>query len=482
MNYLFQYLLQSSACLAALYLVYWVFLRRETFFFMNRFYLITASLLSLVIPLFRINLHSIAPSGEIIVYLDTVIITPQRIEYVASHYGTGFITLGVIYLTGVIVLSARLVFQIIQLILLARSHEIRKKEGLNFVMVNEDYSPFSFFNYIFINNHELEDKGISTIINHEKIHVKQLHSTDLIIMELLIIVQWFNPFAWFTNRSIKAIHEFLADDGVVQNGQSKMDYQEILLTRAAGIRVNNLANNFNFSLLKKRIIMMTKTKSPLWARCKIIIAMPVFLMVLFIFSATSFEGVIAQTAQVSTVQKTAEPAKDLSEKKEQPKQQLYFVPVPDEIKKADAEQNQDDPDKVYTVVENLPSFPGGQEELFKFLRQNIVYPEDAMNKGLEGKVFVTFVVKADGTVNDVKILKGAGHGFDEEAYRVVKSMPKWNPGTQKGKPVNVAFNLPISFKLEKKKGEQDKLKQQELDQQKKEQYLKQQEQEQKKNK
>lgn len=482
MNHLIQYLLQSSACLAALYMVYWFFLRRETFFSMNRFYLVSAAILSMVIPLFRINLYSFALSGEIVVYLDQVIITPEKINDVASQYENGFQTLTVIYLTGVGIFLTRLIFQLFQLSVLGRRNEIRRQDGVNLVLVRNGYSPFSFFNYIFIDPCDLDDKRNTTIITHEKVHVKQLHSADLIIMELLTIVQWFNPFAWFIGRSLKSTHEFLADEGVLKEGQTKMDYQGLLLTRAAGIRMNNLANNFNFSLLKNRIIMMTKTKSPSWARCKFFIALPVLLIVMFLFSGSSFDRMLAQAPQTKPATSKSEAKPATTQKQEHQKQQLHFAPVPESIKKADQEKSTDDPEKIFTVVEKLPSFPGGQDEMIKFLIQNVNYPEEAKNKGLEGKVFVTFVVMADGTVKDVKILRGAGHGFDEEAFRVVKMMPKWNPGEQKGKPVNVVFNLPINFKLDKLKNEQEKLKQQqELEQKKKEQYMKQQE-EQKKNK
>jgi TonB family protein len=465
MNGFFQYLLQSSACIAAFYLVYWIFLRKETFFIVNRFYLISAVILSILIPLTRIDLYYFGPVRSFVVYLDPVIITPERIEHVTSQYWTGIQTLWIIYITGVMIFLTRFLFKLIQLVFLTRKHEISQKESINLVFIEETYSPFSFFNYIYVNPGQIKDKdhGISTIINHELVHVKQFHSIDLIIHELLIIVQWFNPFVWFIGRSIKTNHEFLADEGVLKNGFNKWEYQELLLTRATGIQVNDLTNNFNVSLLKKRIIMMTKTRSTTWATWKIMFAFPAFILVMFLFSTNSFSQILAQTVGQNTNKETMKSSSTPSDskssdqqiaqagKKESKKQQTkYTAPVVLDSKTTSKGED------IYTVVEKQPAFPGGQDGLVKFLMENIKYPAPAIEKGIVGKVYLTFVVKADGAVTDVKILRGVGGGCDEEALRVVQMMPKWEPGTVKGKPVNVQFNLPINFQLDKKDKEKKK--------------------------
>ena len=209
MNHLSQYLLQSSACLAALYLVYWLLLRRETFFTVNRFFLVSAALLSLLIPLIRVNLYDIGPVRSVVIYLDPVIITPEKIGDIASRYGSGVQTVWIIYITGVAIFLARFIFQLVQLVFLAKRHEVRRSEGINLVLIDHAYSPFSFFNYVFVNSSQEKDPEISTIINHEQVHVKQWHSVDLIIMELLIILQWFNPFAWFIGRYQASARHFL---------------------------------------------------------------------------------------------------------------------------------------------------------------------------------------------------------------------------------------------------------------------------------
>jgi TonB family protein len=225
----------------------------------------------------------------------------------------------------------------------------------------------------------------------------------------------------------------------------------MILDETMGIQVNSLTNNFNVSLLKKRILMMTKSKSGILAKSKVLIALPalaalVFLLPSFTLSGTSGNGSSDKT-QVTPVFMIAPAAlpiasstipQDNEKKKEKVK---YMAPV------------QPDKNGVYILVEEQPQYTGGDDARIKFLQENIKYPEEAKKAGIQGKVFVTFVIQADGAVTDVKILRGIGGGCDEEAWRVVKMMPNWIPGKEKGKNVAVQFNLPINFKLDAGKKE-----------------------------
>jgi len=123
-------------------------------------------------------------------------------------------------------------------------------------------------------------------------------------------------------------------------------------------------------------------------------------------------------------------------------QQEYSAPVIEEI------EEEKDEVKIFTVVEAMPEYPGGETELYKYLGNSINYPEQARNLGLQGKVFVTFVIEKDGSIANPKVLRDIGGGCGEEALRVVRSMPKWKPGKQRGKNVRVQYNLPVLFQLE----------------------------------
>jgi TonB family protein len=213
-----------------------------------------------------------------------------------------------------------------------------------------------------------------------------------------------------------------------------------------GIRVNNLTNNFNVSLLKNRIAMMTKSKSKTWAKSKVLIAVPVLLLLGFLLTAHTYSNIPVPGNSGSPLLALATmlpaPAPLIQDKPKKDSQIKYVDPKTGK--------------EVYTVVEKQPFFPGGHEGYVKFLVDNIKYPEEAIKKSVTGTVYVTFVVEETGAVTNVKILRGIGSGCDEEALRVVKMMPNWNPGLEKGRPVAVQFNLPIKFNLDSHKKDEPK--------------------------
>ena len=430
MNDLITYLLQSAAILSVLYSVYWLFLRKDTFFHVNRFYLLSSLLLALVVPLLDIRILAGGSVSSVIIMLDPVLITSGKIEKIASSHLSLFEAAGVVYFTGVIIFTLRFMIQLIQLAFIVRRNKITRQEGANIVFVDRGYSPFSFFNLIFIRKEYFIDGKLTPILAHEKIHIHQYHTLDLLLIEIAIILQWFNPFAWFMGRSIKHIHEYLADEGVLKKGFLKSDYQTLILNEAMGLQVNNLTNNFNVSLIKNRITMMTKARSASWTLIKVVVALPAFLAVLFFFAAGTTNTVTAQ-----------------EEAEQKAKQAQATTAISQE--KPSADKN------VYTVVEVMPSFPGGQAAMINYLVQNIKYPEEAKKKGVMGTVFITFIVETDGSVSNVKVLRGIGSGCDEEGVRVVSAMPNWTPGKEKDVPVRCQFNLPIKFSLDDKAGKKE---------------------------
>ena len=422
-NYI-TYLLQSAVLLAVLYTVYWFFLRKDTFFHVNRFYLLSSLALSLIIPLLDIRIVASGPISPVMIMLDPVLISSERIEKAAAEHMSWFEIAGVIYLTGVFIFSLRLMIQLIQLAIIIRRNKITRQEGANIVFVDRGYSPFSFFNLVFIRKEYYLNGKLTPVLAHENIHIHQFHTLDLLLIEIAIILQWFNPFAWFLGRSMKSIHEFLADEGVLKQGFLKSEYQTLILNEAMGLQVNNLTNNFNVSLIKNRITMMTKARSASWTLIKVVVAIPAFFAVLFFLTAGSVNNLSAQDTQ----QKAIAPATQTKAPQEKPSSE----------------------EPVFMVVENMPSFPGGQEGMTKHIVTTIKYPEEARKNGIQGTVFVTFVVEKDGTVTNVKVLRGIGKECDEEAIRVVSAMPKWIAGTQRGEKVRVQYNLPLKFSLEDK--------------------------------
>ena len=422
MNDLILYFVRSGFSFATLYIFYWVFMKKETCFSCNRFYLIFSLLFSALVPFIpnmvaANNLISLKYS----VLLEPITIFPEnQISDGNQNYNVFQIILW-IYISGVIINILRLFFQLTQLIFLAGKTGIHREYGVKVVYTGKPYANFSFFDIIFLNNPEKDKNQILEIITHEKVHIQQKHFIDLIIIELMTIIFWFNPFIWFYKRSIKAVHEYLADEGVLKNGYKKTDYQELLLDQTFGIQIYALTNNLNQSLIKRRLTMMSKSKTNKFAILKMMAAIPLALLLILAFSFAVSNSVIAQDTVIKEVKSEAKVIKLLE----------------DEYR--------------FTIVEQMPEFPGGQDAMFKFLGENIKYPKEARKQGISGRVFVTFVVEADGEITNIEMLREIGGGCDEEAMRVVSIMPTWEPGYQRGVPVRVGFNLPIKFSLGKSK-------------------------------
>ena len=432
MNALFLYLIESAICITLLYAVYWLFLRKDTFFMMNRVYLLGTVSMSLLLPLLPFHWQPSGAADTVVYILDPVLITPDKIEKAAGNHLQLLEIAGIVYFTGLVIFVLRFIGQMLQLFFIVRRNGTDRRQGVRIVFVDRGYSPFSFFNLVFINEKYIAGEKLESILTHERIHVQQFHTLDVILTEVLIIIQWFNPFAWLMGREFRTIHEFLADEGVIKAGTSRSEYQQMILDETLGMQVNGLTNNFNVSLIKKRILMISKVKSGKWSRTKLILAIPAIFALVLLISARSYSSSAGQdkTTVKASSQASVTPQ---SQSTATANEKVKFVKVTDP--------------KVYDSVDVLPEFPGGWPGLGQFILKNLKYPESAIKSQTQGKVFVSFIVWSDGSVGEVKIKQGIGHGCDEEAMRVVKMMPKWKPGEKGGKVVNVHFVLPINFAL-----------------------------------
>lgn len=374
-----------------------------------------ALIFSALIPLASGIFSNQIITGQYFVLLKPIIVGPDMPAVnTSSSVNITTILLGV-YVAGVILNIVRITVQVLRLAILAQREGIHREYGANVVFTNKNVANFSFFNIIFLSNSPGSKEDLEKIITHEKAHIRQKHFVDLIIIEVFTTIFWFNPVIWFYRRSVIAVHEYLADEYVLSQGIEKSGYQKLLINQSFGLPVVALANNFNQSLIKRRFIMMSKTKSRFKAVTKLLLVVPLTLSVAFIISCSD------------NAKEDARPA------------------VPNTVSKI---QDSNKPGKtIFDIVEEMPQYPGGDSARIKFLNENLKYPEEAREQKIEGKVFVTFVVEKDGSITGVKILRGIGGGCDEETIRVIESMPKWEPGKQRGKKVRVRFNMPIIFKL-----------------------------------
>jgi len=313
MNDFVIYLIESGISLALFYSVYWIFLKKDTFFVINRLFLVSSAAFSLIIPLIHItspafiNITSFIGSRPL---LESPAVFSGVSSMPAQSLGISDVLL-LIYIWGVIFFLIRFVYQLLKVLILIRKNGIHKYNGLKVVFIDKDCSPFSFFNFVFINKSNVSGDDFQRIVAHEMVHIKQYHSIDLLILELLTIFQWFNPFVWPYKKSLKETHEYLADYAVIAQGCSAAKYQLLIFEQHVGVKLFELANNFNQSQIKRRITMMTKSKSKGLAKLKFLLMLPMlcFLILAFADSKTIREPEPADLESVDS----AVPAKESSQ-------------------------------------------------------------------------------------------------------------------------------------------------------------------------
>lgn len=424
MNNYLAYIIESGIVFSFLYLLYLLLFANTTFFNLNRLYLVTIVILSVIVPFINFNL---TPENVLTRYayeFDPVSITQTKITNSTPKL---FIRILIyIYISGTVLFGLRFLFQLLKIFFIAKRAKTIKNDLVKIVVTDKNCSPFSFFNIIFLPREKEEDE----VLVHELIHCRQGHSFDTIAMEAFTILQWFNPFVWLYRSSLKTVHEFLADEGVLLKGFNKPAYQHLLLEKAFDVRLSSLAANFNYSLLKKRIKMMTKNKSDKRSLLKYSLIVPFFMGMILYFGCTGKDEIKDAADKVIAAENEITPKNEITDENNQ-----------------SATQEEVSQDKqIFVVVEEMPQFQGEQAEAFrKYLMLNVKYPELAKKNGISGKVFVQFVVDQQGKVTDAKILRGVHPLLDEEALRVVKSSPDWTPGKQRGQIVNVQFTVPITF-------------------------------------
>jgi TonB family protein len=430
--------------MGSFYLVYSLFLKKDTHFAMNRFYLLVTAMLSLLIPLLSLNIDLAGMPESYGYLLDTISVGSKWVEHTLPDDPLTFEFLIVCYSAGVAVALTGFLIRIVRLLLIIRSEGYTGHDGMKIVFLPEGSgSPFSFFRYVFITREHYHSREVPEMLMHEQVHIRQRHSADLLLIEMLAIPQWFNPFIWLYRKSMKHIHEYIADEGVIRYSVDKQVYQSALLHIGTGLIAGSLVNSFNHSLLKRRFIMMNRSKSLPHTRWKIMTIVPVMALLFIVFSDVS-GGYFGQTLS------WGQPGRAMAGLT------LYEASSMDpEVTWPAVYAPQRHDDSVFTKVDVAPAYKGGHEALVSFISQNIRYPEEARKHGVQGTVFVSFLIDEKGKVANGKVLKGIGSGCDEEALRVVMAMPDWNPGKNGEKPVKVNITLPIKFALSDKDQKKD---------------------------
>lgn len=449
------YAIKSSIVLALLYLPYTLLLRKETFHAFNRVMLLTIIITSLVTPC--VDVSDLLPSSPVqeaisnVVTLPTLIVevslSSPKVESTSYQGEAGWgVWLVLIYIIGMLLLLLWKVTGMIRLMRFIPRGCLwtdNMKEATVYCHTG-NVSPFSWMRSIVIGERDAKD----IVLAHELAHIRMHHSWDTLFVSLVEVLQWFNPCIWMLDASLREVHEYEADDAVLRRGISARDYQLLLIEKAVARTPYPMVNAFRHSLLKNRITMMTKKKSSSWARLKVLYAVPLTLVALAAFASQQMEEKMDPLTFINNKRVTKEDVKQLTSEPE---------------------------DQVYDKPEVLPEFSGGQGEMFSWISKNIKYPQQALQYGVEGRVYIQFVVEKDGSISNIKPIAGPGgravvvtaykakndtqeeqkkegedkgrEALQEEAIRVVKAMPNWIPGRDKGRTVRTKFVMPVMFRL-----------------------------------
>ncbi|WP_254413169.1 TonB family protein [Dyadobacter diqingensis] len=535
------YLGKVNVCWILFYACYWLLFRKHTFFVWNRAYLIGTLLISFVLPWVHMpESEQILPSTvlysvEMNATIPSIIIPMQSEQQIFDW----ILLLWLIPAFGAIYMLKRLTNSFTDLLKIIRQGEAVALPDCTLILLPHDkIGSFSFLKWLVINNSDYQ-RHPDPIIRHEMVHIRQWHSLDILLIEVLKVAFWFNPVLWFYKHSMQEIHEFLADE----QAPDRDHYARFLVTYSLSAPVAALTNHFfNSSILKNRIKMIYKNRNSKWSLGKYLVIAPVVFLALTLTAAREKifeESENAKIPAVKTNARDTENKKPFLATETVPVIQnqdmitiegdvtresgagisganvfinetttgtttdpvghfkLADIPVGSiltvryvgydtqtfaveigkknyavKLKKAvnelsgptftayqDIEKIKEQREKqketsqaLATIPERQPEFPGGHEEMLKYIQSNIKYPEEAMGVTVDGIALVSFTVNSNGNIRQPKVVKEIGYGIDEEAIRVVLNMPRWEPARQNGKAVSMEYTLSIHFKIEKDKG------------------------------
>jgi TonB family protein len=340
-----------------------------------------------------------------------------------------------VYVSGTLFFLLRHAWSIGRMLCLLRTcRKEEREDGITLYIHQAKVAPFSWMKLMAISEEDLE-KHSEAILAHERAHIRNHHSWDLLLAQACVFLQWFNPAAWLLKKELQTIHEYEADEYVIRNGMDASTYLLSMIEKTVGTRLFTIANNFNQSLLAKRVTMLNKGKSRPLARLKYLYVLPISALAIVAFARSEVSN----------------PFMPSNNQLQYLNEMIVTGYVPQKTGQADV----DEKIKTGTVkretttpMNRIPSYLRGKSEALKFFARNTKYPISALKAKVEGRVLVKFVVERDGSISDIDIYKGVSPDLDAEAIRVLNMMPKWIPDKQKGEKEAETFIMPISFRLE----------------------------------
>jgi TonB family protein len=399
------YLGRASLYLAIFYAFYLLVMRRTTLFRFNRIALLSGTVACHLLPLLRLRKVILQAAAPVPVELPI----PASAEPVPAA-SAPFPWLTALYLAGVAAVLLLCLLSVLRTRRIIRSGTPQPCEGCRLTLVDRDVPSFSWGRRVLMSRADYE--RYPAILAHELQHIRCHHTLDVLLMSAVSALHWFNPLVWIARAELRLLHEYEADEGLLNQGIDATQYQLLLVRKAVGEQRFSLANGFNHAKLKQRIAMMQHKNTSGWMRLAYVALLPFLAGTMFLCNPARAE--IRPDASEATVA-----APDTTGK--------TVVP--------------------FSLVEKKPTFQGNDAATFsRWVAQRLVYPDDAKKAGIQGRVMIQFTICEDGVLRNAKVLRGVNPALDAEALRVISSSPKWEPGLQDGKPVNVTYMFPVIFR------------------------------------
>lgn len=461
---LFIYSIKSALVLALLYLPYTLMLRQESFFRMNRITLLTILMLALVLPV--IDIPSLATPEQPVVYemQHRIMLMTQEAEMITKSLTATTRTiswlgiLAIVYIIGVILALLIRLWQLFKIDKIIRGGCLwTDKSGKATIYCHiDDVAPFSWMRSIVISEKDYKPYG-REILLHEKAHILNLHSMDILFLTLVEAVQWWNPIAYLLGHSLRDVHEYEADDYVLHQGVSLQNYQALIVKKSLANTSYAFANNFNHSLIKKRIYMMNHPKSNPWLRSKVLYILPATLVVLTAFATPKLNE------KVGEIVERVDHGDGSDDLNPQPEQQPESIPTSDVTDMQSAEPKEElavkeeatdtlsSEDYVNDVYRNEyinltqpPEFPGGMSALRAFVQLHVAQALENDASVAGKRAYVQFRIKKNGTIDNIGLVRGDREAY-HEAIKIVEQMPQWIPARRYGDLADAHFVLTIDF-------------------------------------
>ena len=413
------YIGRSSLYLALFYAFFLLVMRRTTFFRLNRILLLVGTVTCFLLPVLRLRTVEVP-------FLMVGPLTEAASEPALTagpSAASPFPYLELLYIIGLLaVLGWTAVAMVRMYRTIRKGSATRLDDGSRLVLTEADVPSFSWGRTIVMSRKDAETNPVIRL--HEEAHIRQAHTLDILLYTAVTLVHWFNPLVWITLSELKLLHEYEADDAVLNHGIDATQYQLLLVRKAVGDKRFTLANGFQHAKLKNRIDMMLKSPSSGWKRLSWLAILPFLAGTMFLCNPVRAK-VVSSDLSETVLTETAPAA------------------LPDTTKVIP-----------FATVEVKPMFNGGDAiEFSKWVNENLKYPQAAKDAGVQGRVTLQFTVYPDGSVRDTKVLRGVNPDLDAEALRVVSASPDWTPGYVKGEPVKVTYTFPVIFKLSGEKTE-----------------------------